>query len=393
MEAATDEDLSDSIAASATPTAAAIFSKDLAGALVGTIVSTTQIMPALADAITVDGAFDAEALANLIEHLAASGAASASMTLQGTASARLSMTDRVLTAWAMLVESGVAASDEAAGTVHKLAAIVDALAATGQANGRLDAFSACVSAIAMEDLIARGFSPEAVDGVTLADVTAGTARMLAPLLDALAVTATGVPALHLSVVSADSLAVDADIAAQLSANADLADGLLLYVTLRLGDADYAGWVLNTDSKAASEYRNFPFDSFATFRGQHYAAGPNGIARLTGSTDDGENIDAWLRTTLTHYGTEKLKRTPDCYLGITTAGDMVLKVVAFDPYTGTKSEDWYAVRKRQAAGPGVATVEIGRGLKSTFFQYELHNVDGADFALDSLRLRPVVLDRR
>jgi hypothetical protein len=217
--------------------------------------------------------------------------------------------------------------------------------------------------------------------------------MLAPLLDAMAVTDAGVPTLHLSVVSADGFAVSGDFAAQLSANADLADGLLLYVTLRLGDTDYAGWVLNTDSKAASEYRNFPFDAFATFRGRHYAAGPNGIARLTGDTDDGTNIDAWLRTTLTHYGTEKLKRTPDCYLGITTSGEMVLKVVAFDPYTGAKSEDWYAVRKRQAVGPGTATVEIGRGLKSTFFQYELHNKNGADFALDSLRLRPVVLDRR
>jgi hypothetical protein len=39
------------------------------------------------------------------------------------------------------------------------------------------------------------------------------------------------------------------------------------------------------------------------------------------------------------------------------------------------------------------VEVGQGLRSRYWQFELTNVDGGDFELDVLELYPLFLGRR
>src|SRR5690606_13722992 len=113
-------------------------------------------------------------------------------------------------------------------------------------------------------------------------------------------------------------------AALLRANADMADRMLMYATVRLGGTDYVGWAMNTDLGAASEHRLAPWDSFATFGGHHYAAGAAGIVRFTGDAADDQPIDAWIKTFLMNFGTDKLKRAPEVWIGATDTGAMVLK---------------------------------------------------------------------
>ena len=366
---------------------------DAADTVVGATSLNGQVRPMLADALTAAGTFTPDVLANLIDRLVAGGSTSSLATLQGTATTSANFTDAVQSAWQLLVAESIEATGDAVGTVHKLVAVLDALVATGQANGKMTALAACAAAMTMEGLIRQGFQPDVVDQALLTESVASVARILGPLVDSATAADTALPMLRVSLIAGDSLAVASDLGAILSANADLADGVLVFAALRIGDAEFSGWALNTDALAASEHRNVAFDSFASYRGQHYAAGPNGIVRFGGDTDDGAKIDAWLKTALLDFGTGKKKRTPDAYVAVNKAGDLVLKVISRDPVTGVRVEDWYLATRRQADGPGMGRVEIGRGIVSTWMQYELHNVDGGALEIDSLALRPLILDRR
>lgn len=152
--------------------------------------------------------------------------------------------------------------------------------------------------------------------------------------------------------------------------------------------------MNTDLKAVSEYRGLQFDSIVAHpKGFHYAAGPGGIYQITGSDDDGEPIDAWIKTFLTDFGTHKFKRAPDMWLGLTTDGRMLVKTLTRDPRTGVQNEDWWEAVTKQDTGEASGRAKIGRGLKSTWWGMELRNIAGSDFQLDEIAWRPIVLDRR
>jgi len=345
----------------------------------------------LADALTATGTFTPDVLANLIDRLVASGSTSALATLQGSAVGAVAFADTVQSAWHMLLAESVTVAGDAKSTLFL--ALLDVLVATGQADGKMTAFAACAAALTLEDLVRQGFHAQAVDAALLTETTSSIVRILALLADSANVADDATPMLRVSLIAGETLTLSADLASNLTANADLADGVLFFATIRLGGLEYSGWALNTDALAASEHRNVAFDSFVTYRGQHYAAGPNGIAKFGGTSDDGAPIEAWLKTALLDFGTGKKKRVPDAYIGTTGSGDLVLKVITRDPVTGVKVEDWYLASRRQADGPGMGRVQIGRGLQSTWWQFELHNVDGGSLDLDSLALRPLALDRR
>jgi hypothetical protein len=39
------------------------------------------------------------------------------------------------------------------------------------------------------------------------------------------------------------------------------------------------------------------------------------------------------------------------------------------------------------------VDIGRGLRSNYWNFELMNREGADFEIDTIKFMPIVLERR
>jgi hypothetical protein len=366
---------------------------NLSDSLAGMDVPYGLSWPLLVESITASSEFTPDVLANLIERISVAAATNFTAILAGKAFDSVAFSDTVLAAWQLLVAENIALAGEAAGTVNKLAALADALAATGQASNNLTAMAACIEAIALEGLLRLGFNADAVEGATLADACANTARLLGPLADAVLGTDDATPMLRLSMIAADSVDTDDAATALLRANADLSDSVLFYATLRIGGTDYVGWALNTDLKAATQYSNTPFLSFESFKGRHYAAGAGGIVEFTGTKDDGADIDWSLKTFLMDFGSSKQKRLPDVFIGATSSGQLVLKVITRTPGTGVICEDYYAAERLPAAEAGVGRVQVGRGLRSTFWQLELTSVNGADFALDSIAFRPIVLDRR
>ena len=66
--------------------------------------------------------------------------------------------------------------------------------------------------------------------------------------------------------------------------------------------------------------------------------------------------------------------------------MVLRVVA-----GGEQYD-YAVRN-PSTDMAEQRIDIGKGLKSNYWQFELINPGGANFSLDTIKFMPVILERR
>ena len=79
------------------------------------------------------------------------------------------------------------------------------------------------------------------------------------------------------------------------------------------------------------------------------------------------------------------------MGYTSTGKLVLKVRSVDE--GKMTEKWYSATPRVADAPREKVMQPGRGLRSRYWQFELANVDGADFVIDHLELYPVILGRR
>lgn len=365
----------------------------LSQAMQAAVDGSSQVWPSASSGLQAGDVPDAEVLANLIDRVHASGTVHASAQLAGDAASGVQFFDSIMAAWQLLLEEEIGTAGAAASNVRKLAALVDALAATGQAQSNLSAFAACVSALALEGLLAQGYSVEAADQVLMADTATAIAKLLGPLVDGVMATDDATMTLRISAITTDGVAVGDDPAAILRSNADLADGVLVYATLRLGGTDYVGWVLNTDLQAPSLHRNVAFDSFASFKGKHYGAGPSGLVQFTGTSEDGAPIEAYLRTALIDFGTSKFKKTPEIFIGVTDGGALVAKVITREPNTGRKVEDWYQVERLPVAGPGTGRAKPGKGLKSTYWQLVLHNVAGAAFALNKIEWRPVILDSR
>lgn len=171
-----------------------------------------------------------------------------------------------------------------------------------------------------------------------------------------------------------------------------------YVRVAFEGDDFEGWVLNTRPKGDEQlrgfttYQDFPFTSFANFNGKQYGASAEGIFELTGNTDDGDPIPAWVRTALFDLESRRDKRMQTMYVGYTSDKRLVAKMITTNG--GEKVETWYTMRAIQKAeSTREARIEVGKGLHSVYWGFELHNEDGADFTLDVVALWPVYLDRR
>ena len=170
----------------------------------------------------------------------------------------------------------------------------------------------------------------------------------------------------------------------------LASAIGVTATLQLADGAYTAWVMNAESKAVWTYDNYPFNSFAQIGDRYYGAGPDGISELEGDDDAGVAIDWSARTGLTNFGTSLEKRGVMAYLGYTSAGDVGLSVIVTEP-DGAKAQYNYHMIPRAAADTTANRIEIGKGLKSVYWQFEF--AGNGPFTLSDASVLPMVLSRR
>lgn len=90
------------------------------------------------------------------------------------------------------------------------------------------------------------------------------------------------------------------------------------------DSRFETWVLNGFYFEPTIYGNFPFNSYAVRGGDYFAAGPDGIYVLDGTTDEGRPIHPGVRIGPANFGVNNKKRLRAIYPG--NAGTPELRVV-------------------------------------------------------------------
>lgn len=206
------------------------------------------------------------------------------------------------------------------------------------------------------------------------------------LLDSTAVTAAMVGSKFAQFLLAETVGLNAAAGVGSVSAMSLADMITAAVSLRAGDEEYVGWVINPNLAASTAAEGLNFLSMARHKAQYYGLKADGIYRLGGDTDAGANINAFVSLAQSDFGTPKQKRIPYAYIGAASDGRMLLRVlVNGQSYTyGTKNPSRDMAEQR---------VDIGKGLRGNYWQFELLNQNGEDFELDKVKFLPVVLERR
>ena len=149
------------------------------------------------------------------------------------------------------------------------------------------------------------------------------------------------------------------------------------------------WVLNLRKKGLTEYNNFPFNSYAILRGTVLSAGDGGLfSHASQNSDAGTAISALVRTGEESFGTSFNKRVPRIYLGYETSG-----AVKFSTFTSQDGQRVYLLPDNGIRKIQQRRIPVGRGPKSPYWQFEVTNVDGADFLLSHMHVYPEKSYRR
>lgn len=146
------------------------------------------------------------------------------------------------------------------------------------------------------------------------------------------------------------------------------------------------WAVNLDNGASTEYRSYPFETVANIGGRYFGAAFEGLYELAGDTDAGAPIEARFDIGRKDFGNKQLKRIEQIYLGITSKGQMMVKVTAEGAsYT-------YPMRE---FGEHIQTQRVtpGKGMRANYFGFEIGNTAGCEFEITSLDMMVAESARR
>jgi hypothetical protein len=299
--------------------------------------------------------------------------------------------ERLTTGFRLVLADGFQLSESAGFSAGALEDLIDYLRFSGIAVSRRNAIAIVVSALALGDLVRVGDAEVLSDQVAFSEALSERLGAAAALVDGLLLGEEFEHSAGFSAAVSESLHFGESASSTAALIIALTEELQVAGRLRIGGEEFYGYVCNTASRAFSTYANFPFNSLATIGGRAFGVADDGLYLLDGDDDDGDPIRSTVRIALTNLGTGKQKRMPSAYIGY-SGGRLVLKAITTSA-TGEKEEFWYAIEERPAAAPRESRIPLGRGLKSVYWGFELVNVDGESFQLDSLQLFPMILERR
>ena len=300
--------------------------------------------------------------------------------------------DQIGVVWKLLLQDAVQVAGAPAPSLVAMERVHEILRLVAGPGSALQVRRLVAEALALNDALAVVAKEQIGETAAFAAAFSSALQARMTLLDQLLVNDVAAGAARVHAMIDESIVLGDTPSSVLEALNRLHGTIGFSLTVRIGDDTYLAWVVNTETRAAWTYENYPFNSFCEFEGRYYGAAADGIYTLDGADDAGEDIKARFRLGLNNLGTGKMKRVPSLYLGYRSDGTLVLKVISTSP-GGEKEENWYRLTPQHAGATREGRIKIGRGIKSVYFDFEVANVNGADFDVDALELFPMILDRR
>jgi len=139
------------------------------------------------------------------------------------------------------------------------------------------------------------------------------------------------------------------------------------------------WCLNIENNAVTRYSGLAITSGS--RG--YVTTASGVYMVGGA----EAIEAHIDLGKTNFGADELKSVPTCYLGVSSDTPMELRVSTPD------NADCRYEARSSSTDMRIQRVDIGKGLRSNWYEFSLYNTEGSDFTLASASFEPVGSGRK
>lgn len=140
-------------------------------------------------------------------------------------------------------------------------------------------------------------------------------------------------------------------------------------------------VMNLFNYAVSEYKNLNFNSLVQFNGYTIGINEQGAFILEGPDDLGQLIQARLKSGVEDLAKGGILAIPrEAWLAYRSDDGMQLDV-RVDEYQDLLSLKFGKV----ATGIREHRTKFGRGIKGRFFSWDVKNISGSDFSLESLRI--------
>jgi hypothetical protein len=143
-------------------------------------------------------------------------------------------------------------------------------------------------------------------------------------------------------------------------------------------SEYVAWVMNLAHRGVTTYSAFPFEFLIRWQGRHLMANASGVYELDGSGTREGPIAASFRFPPNGFGTMQHKRPARAYLQGSLTGEMAVAV-------GADEGELYENHTSGHEGIDYWPVPLPRGVKGNHLEFEVSNVDGADFELESVDL--------
>lgn len=300
--------------------------------------------------------------------------------------------ERLAAVLLLLVSEGLRLGDDPIASYTAIANLRDAMLVAEVVDSAADAESIIAAAIVLGAQTDALFRETISELLGLGDDIGAQLDAVQGVIEALRLSATA-PNTAVGVVAVRE-GVDIGAASSTSAEAanTLREALRIGLRITLDTGEYVAWTINTESRAVTQYENFPFNSFAVHGGRVLGATPAGIFALEGQDDDGEDIAARVRFALTQMGVGQLKRMEAAYLGYTAAGGLILKLITTTDKRAREAR-LFRLTPRQTGVHHEGRVKFGKGTKSVYYGFDIQNIDGADFGLDVVKVLPLMLERR
>lgn len=240
------------------------------------------------------------------------------------------------------------------------------------------------NSVAGEDIVESG---------ALTDAYTALVKALVNTLESAQAVDTNTALVHVMQAAADSATATTEITSTGSLlNALLADGVVATVRINIGGELFTGWVLNADTLAPSEYQfaDLSFNSACKHGDRYLMAADDGIYQFTDEVGV-ETVMTYIKTGRMDFGSDKHKRVINSYMVYSSTKQMRLKVTTSEngqirthtyqmtPFASNETTD-------------TRRFDIGKGLKSRYWQFEIVG-EGGDDEFDEIGMLPVILSRR
>lgn len=354
----------------------------------------TQLVLLLAEEnISLDAASLAERVATLraIEQLKLHDSALAKYILSANVIENTTLADSLQNLLFLLSQDALALNASVQETINRMLLARDVLSVLSPSATQAELTLLVATTVAMHTTLEAALLLLAEDVLAVADEVVALRDAFISAMENLTLGATPTASVSFVVMGNDSLAMQDEGLNFANFTIAVEDVISFAGVITLPDgSQYTAWATTLSTRAPYEYHNYPFNSFATMGDKHYGLKDDGLYLLQGDTDDGEAIEAHIKTGLLDFGTQHLKNVVRAYLGYHADGGLTLHVTDTDG--GDKREVVYELDQTHDAYKE-ARLKLGKGVRARYWQFELRNADGADFRLDALDVLPVVLKRR